>query len=115
MSRTFVAILAAALALSSTAGFAADAMKKPELTKEERTDMRNRADKLSAERSRMPSPADNAVAKTRETAAHKTTTPKAKPHKATTKKTAAHKTSTGKGTKSGKPTTPAVKKDEPKA
>src|SRR5262245_25866991 len=106
MSKTFVAILAAALALSSTAGFAADAAKKPELTKEERAGMRNRADSLTAERASMPEQADTAVAKTRQTAAHKTTTPAAKPHKAKTRKPVAHKTKTVKSTKPGKATTP---------
>jgi len=111
MSRILVTIVAAALALGSSAGFAADAAKKPELTKEERADMRNRAEKLTVERARMPAQADTAVVKTQ---AVGKTQPVAKTHKAAaTHKTKTHKTTTRKAA-THKAKTPAVKKSEPK-
>lgn len=50
MKRILAAVVVSIFALGSTAGFAADAAKSEELTKEQRADMRNRADKLTAER-----------------------------------------------------------------
>ena len=130
MSRILVAIVAAGIALGSSAGFAADAGKSPELTKDERAEMRNRAEKLSAERARPVAQPDTTVGKT-----HKVTKPhatKSSTKKSSTKKSSATKagaTKTGATTKAGatkadttksgtttpgKGTTPAVKKDEPK-
>ncbi|HZM47784.1 MAG TPA: hypothetical protein VFC14_23425 [Burkholderiales bacterium] len=105
MSRILVAIVAAGIAFGSSAGFAADAAKSPELTKEERAEMRNRAEQLTAQRARMPMQADTAVGTT-----HKATTHKATKHKVTKHKA----TKPAKGMTPAKSTTPAVKKGEPK-
>jgi hypothetical protein len=50
MHKLLAAIVVSIFALGSASGFAADAPKRDELTKEQRVDMRNRADKLTAER-----------------------------------------------------------------
>jgi hypothetical protein len=50
MHKLLAAIVASAFAFGSVAGFAADAVKKDELTQEQRADMRNRADQLTKER-----------------------------------------------------------------
>lgn len=50
MNKLLASIVASAFVLGSASGFAADTVKKEELTKEQRTDMRNRADKLTQER-----------------------------------------------------------------
>ena len=54
MNKLLVAIVTSAFVLSSISGFAADPAKKEELTKEQRTDMRNRAEKLMLERAQAP-------------------------------------------------------------
>jgi hypothetical protein len=56
MHKLALVIVASAFAFSAT-GFAQDtAKKKEELTKEERAEMRNRAEKLKAERTTHPAP-----------------------------------------------------------
>ena len=50
MNKLLAAIVVSTFALGSVSGFAADAAKRDELTKEQRTDMRDRADKLTTER-----------------------------------------------------------------
>ena len=50
MNKLLAAIVASTFALSCASGFAADAPKKEELTKDQRTEMRARADRLAAER-----------------------------------------------------------------
>ena len=50
MNKLIAVVVASAFAFGSVAGFAADTVKKEELTKEQRTDMRNRADRLTQER-----------------------------------------------------------------
>jgi Ni/Co efflux regulator RcnB len=50
MNKLFAAIVASTFALGSVSGFAADAAKQEPLTQEQRTDMRNRADQLTKER-----------------------------------------------------------------
>ena len=50
MNKLLAAIVASTFALGSVSGFAADAVKKDELTTEQRMDMRNRADQLTRER-----------------------------------------------------------------
>ena len=51
MNKLVAVIVASTFALSSAAGFAADtAKKKEELTKDERSDMRDRAEKLTTAR-----------------------------------------------------------------
>ena len=57
MNKLLAAVVATTFALGSASGFAADAAKKPELTKEEKTEMRNRAEKLAAERTATAVPA----------------------------------------------------------
>lgn len=56
MRKLLAVIVASTLALGATAGFAADVAKKEELTKEDRMEMRTRADKLVAERAANPQP-----------------------------------------------------------
>lgn len=46
MHKLLAAIVVSTLSLGSVSGFAADAVKKEELTQEQRSDMRNRADQL---------------------------------------------------------------------
>ena len=93
MNKLVAAIVVSAFAFSSTAGFAADTAmkKKEELTKDERVEMRNRAEALTAQRAAQGTMWQNTAV---------TKTPKA------------HKKHT---TKSNKATKPAVKKAEPKA
>jgi len=50
MNKLLAIIVASTFALSYVTGFAADSPKKEELTKEQRTEMRARADRLAAER-----------------------------------------------------------------
>ena len=50
MNKLLAAIVASTFALSCASGFAADAPKKEELTKDQRTEMRARADRLATER-----------------------------------------------------------------
>lgn len=50
MNKLLATIIASTFALSCASGFAADAPKKEELTKEQRIEMRARADRLVAER-----------------------------------------------------------------
>jgi hypothetical protein len=50
MNKLLAAIVISTFALGSVTGFAADAGKRDELTQDQRADMRNRADKLTAER-----------------------------------------------------------------
>ena len=57
MNKILAAIVASTFALSCASGFAADTVKKEELTKEQRAEMRNRADKLTAERAAAPTQA----------------------------------------------------------
>lgn len=64
MKELFAAILASTFLLGSTSGFAADAAKKPELTKEERADIRTRAEKLTAERAAAPAAVKTASGQT---------------------------------------------------
>ena len=52
MNKLVAAIVASAFALGSAAGFAAETAKKIDLTKEERMELRARADRLTAERAR---------------------------------------------------------------
>ncbi len=54
MNKLLAAVVASAFVFSSASGYAADAVKKEELTKEQRVDMRNRADKLTQERAQAP-------------------------------------------------------------
>ncbi len=57
MHKLAAVVVASAFALGSAAGFAQDAAKKKEeLTKEERAEMRNRAEKMKAERATHPAP-----------------------------------------------------------
>jgi hypothetical protein len=113
MSRILVAIVAAGIAFGSTAAFAADAAKSTELTREEKADMRSRAEQLTAERARLAAQPNTAVGNT-----HKATEPRTA--KRTTKSVATKSSGTKTGvaksgaTKPGKGTTPAVKKGEPK-
>ena len=50
MNKLIAVIVASAFAFSSAPGFAADSAKKEELTKQEKMDMRARADQLTAAR-----------------------------------------------------------------
>ena len=50
MHKLLAAIVMSTFALGSATSFAADAAKRDELTQEQRADMRNRAEKLTAER-----------------------------------------------------------------
>jgi hypothetical protein len=82
MHKLLAVVVASTLAFGSAAGFAADAAKKDELTQEQRTDMRNRADRLVKERAQAPAPV-------KAQARH---TPKVKPqHVKKTKKVSHHK------------------------
>ena len=92
MNKLLAAIVLSTFAFGSASGFAADTAfkKKEELTREERMDMRDRAERLAAERAAHGSMQRASVTKT----------PKAHKHYT-------HRTK--KGTK------PAVKKAEPKA
>ena len=57
MNKLLAAVVATTFALGSASSFAADTAKKTELTQNERTEMRNRADKLAAERTATAVPA----------------------------------------------------------
>ena len=50
MNKLLTIIVASTFALSCASGFAADSPKKEELTKDQRTEMRARADRLATER-----------------------------------------------------------------
>ena len=50
MNKLLAAIVASTFALSCATGFAANAPQKEELTKDQRTEMRARADRLATER-----------------------------------------------------------------
>lgn len=50
MNKLLAAIVASAFALGAVSAYAADAVKKDELTSEQRADMRNRADQLTRAR-----------------------------------------------------------------
>jgi hypothetical protein len=54
MRKILTAVIATTFVLGSASGFAADAAKKPELTQTEKTEMRDRAEKLAAERAKRP-------------------------------------------------------------
>lgn len=56
MNKLLAVIVASTFALSGASGFAADSPKKEELTKEQRTEMRVRADRLAAERATTGTP-----------------------------------------------------------
>jgi hypothetical protein len=62
MNKLMVAFVASAFVFGAASGHAADTAKKEELTKEQRTDMRNRADKLTQERAQAPTPVKTEVA-----------------------------------------------------
>ena len=64
MNKIMAAIVASAFVLGSVSGYAADTAKKEELTKEQRVDMRNRADKLTQERAQAPTPVKASDVKT---------------------------------------------------
>jgi hypothetical protein len=72
MNKLLAAIVVSTFALGSVSGFAADAAKGDELTKEQRMDMRDRADKLTAERA---APSRHVISKVKHA-------PKAKMHHA---------------------------------
>ena len=80
MNKLLTAIVASAFVLGSVSGYAADAVKKEELTKDQRADMRNRADKLAQERAHAPT----------QVKAQAAATPKAKVHKAKKAKKVTH-------------------------
>jgi hypothetical protein len=81
MHKLLAVVVASTLAFGSVAGFAADAVKKEELTQDQRTEMRSRADRLVKERAQAPAPV-------KVEAQH---TPKAKPqHVKKTKKVSHH-------------------------
>ena len=50
MNKLLVAVVASAFVFGSVSGFAADTAKKEELTREQRADMRNRAETLTKAR-----------------------------------------------------------------
>jgi len=56
MHKLLAAIVVSTVAFGSVSAFAADAVKKEELTQEQRTDMRARADRLVKERAQAPAP-----------------------------------------------------------
>ena len=70
MKNLLGAIVASTFALS-TAGFAADAYKREDLTKEQRTEIRARADMLIAERAAHPASAKTEVQSTSRVKKHK--------------------------------------------
>jgi RNA processing factor Prp31 len=81
MNKLLAAIVASTFAFAATAGMAADAVKKEELTQDQRTEMRNRADRLIKERAQAPT----------QVKADKQGAPKAKaPHAKKTKKVSKH-------------------------
>jgi hypothetical protein len=61
MYKLLATIVASTFALSCASGFAADTVKRDELTQEQRMDMRNRAEKLTAERAAASKPATSKV------------------------------------------------------
>jgi hypothetical protein len=61
MNKLLATIVASTFALTAVSGFAADTTKKEELTKEQRSEMRTRADKLAQARTEAPAPAKTAV------------------------------------------------------
>ena len=91
MSKLIVAIVASAFAFGSAAGFAAETAKKEELTKEQRAEMRSRAESLTTARAQ-GQPEHHILSEQ---------APKAKKHHGTKK--------------SKKKTTPDVKPAQPKA
>ena len=54
MNKLIAAIVAFAFALGSVSTFAADAARKDELTAEQRTEMRDRAEKMKEQRAKGP-------------------------------------------------------------
>ena len=56
MNKLLAAIVASSFVLGSTTVIAADAAKKEELTQEQRSEMRSRADRLVKERAQTPTP-----------------------------------------------------------
>ena len=80
MSKLLVAIVTSAFVFGSVAGYAADTVKKEELTKEQRTEMRNRADQLTQERAQA-----GTKVKTDAQSAPSTNTPHAKKSKKVSK------------------------------
>jgi hypothetical protein len=70
MNKLLAAIVASAFVFGSVSGFAADAAKKEELTKEQRVDMRNRADKLTQERAQAPTQVKTDAVQTPKAKAH---------------------------------------------
>jgi hypothetical protein len=63
VNKLLVAIVASTLASGSAASFAAGGMKLEELTKEQRMDMRSRADQLTADRAATGSRTKSSVEK----------------------------------------------------
>ena len=57
MNKLLAVVVASTFALASVSGFAAGTVKLEDLTKEQRIDMRNRADNLIAERAANAKPA----------------------------------------------------------
>jgi hypothetical protein len=54
MNKLLAVVVASTFVFGSVAGYAADTMKKEELTQEQRADMRGRAEKLTRERAQAP-------------------------------------------------------------
>ena len=113
------AVVATTLAWGSASGFAADAVKKTELTKDERAELRNRAEKLAAERSQPP-----VVAKRQELTGEERTELRNRAAKLAAERAAAPmpvkstiettKTRKHQFNKSNKGTTPEAKQSHPK-
>ena len=81
MNKLIAAAVATAFALGTVSTFAADAAKKDELTTEQRSELRDRAERMKMERANGPQVAQKAAPKT----VHKTTHKK-KAHKKAHKK-----------------------------
>ncbi len=75
MNKILAAIVASTFALGSVAGYAADSAKKEELTKEQKTEMRDRAGKLNADRAAAPAASTKAATPVAPAASTKTVTP----------------------------------------
>ena len=83
MRKLLAAVVASAFVFGSLSGYAAEPAKKEELTKEQRADMHNRADKLTQERAQSATQVKAATPKAtvhKVKKAKKVSAKKARPH-----------------------------------
>jgi len=72
MGKLLAVIAVSTFALASVSGIAADTAKKEDLTKEQRTEMRNRAEQLKTERAANPNAQHASIDHAADTKTHST-------------------------------------------